>query len=62
MKREKEPGGEYLPINWKVSTICYLIRSIKDHFNRATQAQRNGDWALYGQEISEVEKLLENIR
>jgi len=39
-----------------------LIQQIREHFERAIQAQRRGDWALYGEEIKKLGELLENIK
>jgi hypothetical protein len=33
-----------------------------DHYQRAIQAQRDGDWALYGEEIKRLGALLEEMR
>lgn len=39
-----------------------LIQQIREHFDRAMQAQRRGDWALYGEEIKKLGELLESIK
>ena len=39
-----------------------LIRQIREHFDRAMQAQRRGDWGLYGEEIKKLGELLESIK
>ena len=44
------------------STDEDLIQQIREHFDRAMQAQRRGDWALYGEEIKKLGELLENIK
>ncbi len=44
------------------STEDDLIQQIREHFDRAMQAQRRGDWALYGEEIKKLGELLESIK
>ena len=39
-----------------------LIRQAKEHYNRALEAQRRGDWFLYGEEIKKLGELLERIK
>ncbi len=39
-----------------------LIRQAQDHYQRAIDAQRNGDWATYGDEIEELGGLLRRLR
>ena len=39
-----------------------LIRQAQDHYQRAIDAQRNGDWATYGDEIEELGGLLQRLR
>ena len=36
-----------------------LTQQAQDHFDRAQDAQRNGDWALYGEEIKKLGEVLE---
>ena len=38
-----------------------LARQAQGHFRRATEAQRAGDWALYGEEIQRLGEVLERI-
>ncbi|MDI6820998.1 MAG: UPF0182 family protein [Patescibacteria group bacterium] len=38
------------------------IERIRDYFNRALEAQRRGDWALYGEEIKKLGELLESAK
>ena len=44
------------------AALVDLIRQAQDHFQRATDAQRSGDWATYGSEIEQVGSLLQQIR
>jgi hypothetical protein len=39
-----------------------LAAQAQEHFRRATQAQRAGDWALYGEEIKKLGEVLERMR
>ena len=39
-----------------------LIRQAQDHYQRAIDAQRNGDWATYGDEIEELGGLVRRLR
>jgi uncharacterized membrane protein (UPF0182 family) len=43
-------------------TLGDLIQQASDHYDRALDAQRAGDWAAYGREIQEVGDLLRRIR
>ena len=42
--------------------ITGLIRQAQDHYQRALDAQRIGDWATYGDEIEQVGALLRRLR
>ena len=42
--------------------IAGLIRQAQDHYQRALDAQRIGDWATYGDEIEQVGALLRRLR
>ena len=39
-----------------------LISQAKQHFERALQAQKEGNWALYGQEIEKLGEVLEQLK
>ncbi len=39
-----------------------LISQAKNHFQRALQAQKDGNWALYGQEIEKLGQILDQLR
>jgi uncharacterized membrane protein (UPF0182 family) len=39
-----------------------LVRQASEHFDRAIEAQRSGDWALYGTEMQRVGELLSRLR
>jgi uncharacterized protein len=44
------------------SDIQGLASQAKGHYDRALRAQREGDWALYGEEIKKLGAVLEQIR
>ena len=46
------PGGE----------ISALAAQARTHYQRALQAQREGNWALYGEEIKKLGEVLERMR
>ena len=42
-----------------------LIKKARDHFDASQEAQKKGDWALYGEELKKLETTLtelENLR
>ena len=39
-----------------------LISQAKQHFKRALQAQKDGNWALYGQELKKLGEILEQLK
>jgi uncharacterized membrane protein (UPF0182 family) len=43
------------------ATIEALIESAGTHFEAAETAQREGDWATYGQELSSLREVLEQL-
>ena len=44
------------------TTSIPLAEQARDHYNRAMQAQRDGNWALYGEEIKKLGEVLERMR
>ena len=38
-----------------------LIQQANEHYTKAEQAQKNGDWALYGEEIKKLGEVLEKL-
>jgi uncharacterized membrane protein (UPF0182 family) len=38
-----------------------LVAEATAHYRRALQAQRDGDWALYGEEIKRLGEVLERL-
>jgi uncharacterized membrane protein (UPF0182 family) len=52
-----EPSGEKAP-----AEVLTLAEQARLHYQRALQAQREGNWALYGEEIRKLGEVLEKIR
>jgi hypothetical protein len=44
------------------SALKDLAARAREHYQRALEAQRQGDWALYGEEIKRVGEVLEQIK
>ena len=42
--------------------ITSLAQQARDHYERALRAQREGNWALYGEEIRKLGEVLERMR
>ena len=42
--------------------IAALAQQARDHYERALKAQREGNWALYGEEIRKLGDVLERMR
>ena len=51
------PGAPEEP-EAQASDLAALAR---DHYRRAIEAQRSGDWALYGEEIRKLGDVLERM-
>ena len=43
-------------------TLQQLAAAARDHFQRALQAQREGNWALYGDEIKKLGEILQQMK
>lgn len=58
------PVGEGVPVAGASTSpaVADLIRQAQDHYQRALDAQRTGDWATYGDEIEQVGTLLQRLR
>lgn len=53
---------EKLPEQISATSQQDLIFQAKEHFQRALQAQKEGNWALYGQEIEKLGQILDQLR
>jgi uncharacterized membrane protein (UPF0182 family) len=47
------------PVSAELSTLAATARA---HYDRAVQAQRQGDWATYGEELRQLGQVLEKMR
>ncbi|SHI86189.1 UPF0182 family membrane protein [Lutispora thermophila] len=60
----EKPGTQQPPATGgevATGTIAELIRRANDVFNQAQEAQRAGNWALYGEKINELKAILESL-
>ena len=56
-------GGEPLPAPAAgTAPIDALAEQARTHYQRALQAQRDGNWALYGEEIKKLGEVLEKMK
>ena len=39
-----------------------LVSQAREHFDRAMEAQREGDWALYGEEIRKLGEVIRKMQ
>jgi uncharacterized membrane protein (UPF0182 family) len=56
------PGGATPPTAELSADAASLAAQARDHYQRAMQAQREGNWALYGEEIKKLGEVLERMR
>ena len=56
------PRGEQPPIESTRGDLPALAAQARDHYQRALQAQRDGNWALYGEEIRKLGEVLEKMK
>ena len=52
-------AGETTP---QLPDVRSLAEQARSHYQRALQAQRDGNWALYGEEIKKLGEVLERVR
>ena len=50
------------PVEAASTDIAALAAQARDHYQRALQAQREGNWALYGEEIRKLGEVLERMK
>jgi uncharacterized membrane protein (UPF0182 family) len=55
------PGAPVTPLPSGESDDEFSARAL-EHYRRAVQAQRDGNWALYGEEIKKLGEVLEQMR
>jgi len=58
---ESKPGETSAPAQ-SAGATANLAEQAKQHFDRAMQAQREGDWARYGEEIKRLGAVLEQMQ
>lgn len=56
------PEGTKLPPKAEEITISALAKSALDHFNRAHEYLRQGNWSGYGDELKRMEEVLKSLR
>jgi uncharacterized protein len=54
--------GETPPKTQAAAPVANLADQLKQHFDRAMQAQREGDWARYGEEIKRLGAVIEQAQ
>ena len=57
---DAEPAAAIVP-QLPATAIPALARQAQEHYSRAIQAQRQGDWAAYGNEIRQLGDVLEQL-
>jgi hypothetical protein len=55
------PSGEAAPSKPAAGDIRTLAAEARDHYQRAIEAQRQGNWALYGDEIRKLGEVLQRM-
>ena len=55
------PAGGAVPAPSAAAGSEQLVAQASEHYSRALRAQRDGDWALYGQEIERLGEVLERL-
>ena len=56
---DKETAGV---VHKEPETGQNVFQQARDHYNRALEAQRRGDWTLYGEEIRKLGDLLKSAK
>jgi len=57
-----EPGAPQAAAPAVSAEVAALAAQARTHYQRALQAQREGNWALYGEEIRKLGEVLEKMR
>jgi uncharacterized membrane protein (UPF0182 family) len=55
------PIREFIPEPTAAAESISLVRQLRDAYDRAIQAQRQGDWARYGDELKRMGALLQDL-
>lgn len=56
------PPAAAAPNPWASSSARTLVQQAETHYRRAMDAQRAGDWALYGEQIKRLGEVLTQLR
>ena len=56
------PGSADAPVEAVSDDVAALAAQARTHYQRALQAQRDGNWALYGDEIRRLGEVLERMK
>jgi len=59
---ETTAGAKTAPVSPAPRDTADMIRQAREAYDRAIAAQRQGDWAKYGEEIKRLGALLENLK
>lgn len=57
-----QPPPAAAPIEGSAADVAILAAQARAHYERALEAQRAGNWALYGEEIRRLGEILERMR
>ncbi len=55
------PSAPATPGSPATGTQAELATQALDHYNRAQEALKNGDWSTYGKELAEMERILQQL-
>ncbi|HKQ78577.1 MAG TPA: UPF0182 family protein [Blastocatellia bacterium] len=58
---DAKPGEAPTPIQPVAPAAAKLAEQLKQHYDRAMQAQREGDWARYGEEIKRLGAVIDQM-
>jgi len=59
---QQGPPGAAPPVEAAGQEVATLAAQARAHYQRALQAQREGNWALYGEEIKKLGEVLEKMK
>jgi hypothetical protein len=56
------PAQPAVQVQKKLASVKSLVQQANEHFDRAEQDLRQGDWSGYGQEIKTLGQLLKQLQ